>query len=95
MLYCHTLIISNLLSLLLSYTSSHLLLCSALQVEGLLLRFAAALNERNRKLEAVELYRRANRPTDAALLINEIAENVIIRMSIMILLLCYCYHCYY
>lgn len=46
------------------------------QVEGLLLRFAATLNEGGRKLEAVELYRRANRPTDAALLINEIAEHV-------------------
>lgn len=46
------------------------------QVEGLLLRFAASLNEKGRKLEAVELYRRANRPTDAALLINEIAEHV-------------------
>ncbi len=40
------------------------------------MRFAAALNEKGRKLEAVELYRRANRPTDAALLINEIAEHV-------------------
>lgn len=46
------------------------------QVEGLLLRFAANLKDKGRKLEAVELYRRANRPTDAALLINEIAEQV-------------------
>lgn len=45
-------------------------------MEGLLLRFASSLNEKGRKLEAVELYRRANRPTDAALLINEIAEHV-------------------
>lgn len=41
-----------------------------------MLRFASTLNEKGRKLEAVELYRRANRPTDAALLINEIAEHV-------------------
>ena len=41
-----------------------------------MLRFAASLNEKGKKLEAVELYRRANRPTDAALLINEIAEQV-------------------
>jgi WD repeat-containing protein 35 len=41
-----------------------------------LLRVASHLQEKGRKLEAVELYRRANRPTAAALLINEIAEQI-------------------
>jgi WD repeat-containing protein 35 len=46
------------------------------QVEGLLTRYALALNARGRRLEAVELFRRANRPTEAALLIGDIAEQV-------------------
>lgn len=46
------------------------------QVEGLLTRYAASLASKSRWLEAVELYRRANRPTEAALLIGDIAEQV-------------------
>ncbi|CAE7494176.1 WDR35, partial [Symbiodinium microadriaticum] len=45
------------------------------QVEGLLLRYAQNLLSRNKRLEAVELYRRANRPTDSAILIGDIAEQ--------------------
>merc|ERR1711939_830327 len=44
------------------------------QVEGLLARYASQLVAKDKKLDAVELYRRADRPTDAALLIGEIAE---------------------
>ena len=44
------------------------------QVEGLLTRFATRLITNNRRLEAVELYRRANKPTEAAQLLGEIAE---------------------
>jgi len=43
---------------------------------GLLNRYAVTLINKGRLLEAVELYRCANRPTDAAILIAEIAENV-------------------
>ena len=46
------------------------------QVEGLLARYAISLMNKGRRLEAVELYRRANRPTDSALLIGDIAEQV-------------------
>eukprot|EP01035_Chromulina_nebulosa_P019079 gene19079-24905_t len=45
------------------------------QVEGLLNKFASELINKGKKLEAVELFRRANRPTEAALLIGDIAEN--------------------
>lgn len=44
------------------------------QVDGLLNKHAAGLIARGKQLEAVELFRRANRPTEAALLIGEIAE---------------------
>ena len=44
------------------------------QVEGLLTRYAISLVQKNRRLEAVELYRRANKPTEAALHIGDIAE---------------------
>ncbi len=46
------------------------------QVEGLLTRYASNLMIKGKRLEAVELYRRADRPTDAALLIADIAEQV-------------------
>lgn len=46
------------------------------KVEGLLARYALSLMNKGRRLEAVELYRRANRPTDSALLIGDIAEQV-------------------
>lgn len=45
------------------------------QVEGLLNRLASDLINKGKKLQAVELYRRANRPTEAALLIGDIAET--------------------
>jgi WD repeat-containing protein 35 len=45
------------------------------QVEGLLTKYAIGLTTKGRHLEAVELYRRANRPTEAALLIGEIADK--------------------
>ena len=44
------------------------------QVDGLLHKYAGALIRKGRQLEAVELFRRSNRPTEAALLIGEIAE---------------------
>lgn len=46
------------------------------QVEGLLIKFAMQLVSNDRKLEAVELFRVANKPTEAAILIGDIAENV-------------------
>jgi WD repeat-containing protein 35 len=46
------------------------------QVEGLLARYAQNLLSKGKRLEAVELYRRANRPTDSAILIGDIAEQV-------------------
>lgn len=52
------------------------------QVEGLLARYASQLVAKDKKLDAVELYRRADRPTDAALLIGEIAELVYVTYSI-------------
>ena len=48
------------------------------QVEGLLTRFANRLISSpnpSRRLDAVELYRRANKPTEAAQLLGEIAEH--------------------
>ena len=45
------------------------------QVEGLLTKYASGLVSQGSQLEAVELYRRANRPTEAALLIGEIADK--------------------
>ena len=45
------------------------------QVEGLLTRYACKLIASGRQLEAVELYRRANKPTEAAMLIADIAEQ--------------------
>jgi WD repeat-containing protein 35 len=45
------------------------------QVEGLLSKYTSGLVSKGRNLEAVELYRRANRPTEAALLIGEIADK--------------------
>ena len=45
------------------------------QVEGLLTRFAMTLIQQDRKLEVVELYRRANKPDEAAKWIGEIAYD--------------------
>lgn len=49
------------------------------QTEGLLQRFAGELIQKKKWLEAVELYRRANRPTEAAILLGEIAERAATR----------------
>ena len=49
------------------------------QVEGLLIKYAMALVSGDRKLEAVELFRVANKPTEAAILIGDIAETVATR----------------
>lgn len=46
------------------------------QVEGLLIKFAMHLVSSDRKLEAVELFRVANKPTEAAILVGDIAEMV-------------------
>ena len=49
------------------------------QVEGLLIKYAMNLVSTDRKLEAVELFRVANKPTEAAILIADIAETVATR----------------
>lgn len=49
------------------------------QVEGLLIKYAMNLLQSDRKLEAVELFRVANKPTEAAILIADIAETVATR----------------
>lgn len=59
------------------------------QVEGLLTRYAQNLLMKGKKLEAVELYRRANRPTDSAILIGDIAEQVCPRMGDIQSLTCF------
>lgn len=41
------------------------------QVEGLLSRYSADLIAKKRNLEAVELYRRTNRPSEAAILLGK------------------------
>ena len=46
------------------------------QIEGLLAKRSGQLLREGQKLLAVELYRRANRPTDAAKLLATIAEEV-------------------
>jgi len=45
------------------------------QVEGLLTRYASVMIQKNRKLDVVELYRRANKPNEASQWIAEIAEE--------------------
>lgn len=49
------------------------------QIDGLINKYAKILLDNNRKLEAVELYRKANRNTDAALLLNKLAKELIER----------------
>jgi WD repeat-containing protein 35 len=51
------------------------------QVEGLLIKFAMEFVSTNRKLEAIELFRVANKPTEAAILIADLAETVITEMA--------------
>lgn len=49
------------------------------QIDGLISKYAKMLLDNNRKLEAVELYRKANRNTEAALLLNKLANELIDR----------------
>ena len=46
------------------------------QIDGLINKFAKVLFEKNRKMDLVELYRRAHRHTDAAKMIIKIAEDL-------------------
>jgi WD repeat-containing protein 35 len=46
------------------------------QIEGLLSRYASHLLDENRRVEAIELYRKANRNTEAAKLLNKIAKDM-------------------
>lgn len=46
------------------------------QVEGLLIKLAMQFVQSNRRLEAIELFRVANKPTEAAILIGDLAETV-------------------
>jgi len=46
------------------------------QIEGLLAKYAQHLLDKNKKIEAVELYRKANRHTDAAKLLAQIAHDM-------------------
>jgi len=47
-----------------------------LQIEQLLQKYAAHLIEKNKKMEAIELYRKANKNTDAARLLAEMAQEL-------------------
>jgi WD repeat-containing protein 35 len=51
------------------------------QVESLLMKFMIDLLNKNKKLEAIELFRVANKPTEAAILIGDLAETVISEMA--------------
>eukprot|EP00746_Dinoflagellata_sp_MGD_P003051 gnl/MRDRNA2_/MRDRNA2_105954_c0_seq1.p1 gnl/MRDRNA2_/MRDRNA2_105954_c0~~gnl/MRDRNA2_/MRDRNA2_105954_c0_seq1.p1 ORF type:complete len:1217 (-),score=242.16 gnl/MRDRNA2_/MRDRNA2_105954_c0_seq1:227-3877(-) len=46
------------------------------QIEGLLAKYATHLMDKNKKIEAVQLYRKANHHTDSAKLLNEIARDM-------------------
>ena len=46
------------------------------QIEQLLQKYAAHLIEKNKKMEAIELYRKANKNTDAARLLAEMAQEL-------------------
>lgn len=50
-----------------------------MQIEGLLTQQANQLLEKNQKLEAAELYRKANHNTEAAKLLSQIADDLIER----------------
>lgn len=52
-----------------------------MQVEGLLHQNANELLNKNKRLEAAELYRKANRNTDAAKILSGIADQLIDRDS--------------
>jgi WD repeat-containing protein 35 len=47
-----------------------------LQIEQLLQRYANHLIEKNKKMEAVELYRKANKNTDSARILATIAQEL-------------------
>ena len=47
-----------------------------LQIEQLLQRYAAHLMEKNKKMEAVELFRKANKNTDSARILSQIAQEL-------------------
>lgn len=46
------------------------------QIEGLLAKYAQHLMDKNKKIEAVQLYRKANRHTEAAKLLSQIAKEM-------------------
>jgi len=46
------------------------------QIEGLLAKYASHLLEKDKKIEAVQLYRKANRHTEAAKLLSQIAQGI-------------------
>lgn len=45
------------------------------QIEGLLAKYASHLLEKDKQLEAIELYRKANHHTEAAKLLTELAQK--------------------
>ncbi|CAE8633546.1 unnamed protein product [Polarella glacialis] len=46
------------------------------QIEGLLAKYAQHLLDKNKKIEAVQLYRKANRHTEAAKLLSQMAKDL-------------------
>mmetsp|Transcript_85285 Transcript_85285/g.173925 ORF Transcript_85285/g.173925 Transcript_85285/m.173925 type:complete len:1209 (-) Transcript_85285:124-3750(-) len=46
------------------------------QIEGLLAKYAQHLLDKNKKIEAVQLYRKASRHTEAAKLLNQMAKDM-------------------
>jgi WD repeat-containing protein 35 len=47
-----------------------------LQIEGLLSRYATHLIDKNKRMEAIELYRKANKNTESAKLLSELADEL-------------------
>lgn len=47
-----------------------------MQIEGILSRYANLLLESNKRMEAIELYRKANRNTESARLLTNIAKEM-------------------
>eukprot|EP00929_Paragymnodinium_shiwhaense_P008039 TRINITY_DN111964_c0_g1_i1.p1 TRINITY_DN111964_c0_g1~~TRINITY_DN111964_c0_g1_i1.p1 ORF type:complete len:1227 (-),score=335.65 TRINITY_DN111964_c0_g1_i1:276-3956(-) len=47
------------------------------QIEGLLAKYAQHLLDKNKKIEAVQLYRKANRHTEAAKLLSQMARDML------------------
>jgi len=46
------------------------------QIEGLLAKYAQHLLDKNKKIEAVKLYKKANRHTEAAKLLSQMAREM-------------------